>query len=743
MTRHSFGRIARPRLALALLFSIALVFALAIIAIGGAQSIARAATQSQVEPTAEPAGIDADALRDFEEVLATAFVDNDGDALTEMAADEFRYATWEGDRRVLDPATAVETIQDALLNEALAPFYLEEMGLRDIEAIVGQDPLALWGEDLSVVSVLMFTGLDDTGAAEALLAIAPDLSGAPQWVGILEAIDGLPAAPAPGTIDTTDKEVEGTEDSTGEPIGAATEEATPEGTPVAASDDVTVLAPPVTIELGALPAVTQYTGALDSATPARYQLSVNLGETLTLDLSSTGEAAFTVTGANNGQPYKGTDNGALTWTHVVPATQDYIVEVRAGAETTYVLSLLLSPLGHRLATPEPVAVETAEPSTAEPVTEEQAPETPVAQATLQPLQRIRFGPGESTTERTGTVTLGSEAEYLLRVNAGQTLNITIVSDGDLANFAVTGVDDGQPYKRLVNESRGFTMLVPLTQDYSISVATGESTPVNYTLFIDVPPAPVATPTPQANLEPITPVANPVRVTFSGGQTSTSITELIGAYGSDGYLLEAVAGQQMFVSIRSPEDIARFSVSVWETGQVLKAADGQTSWSGVLPVSGDYLVQVENDRPVRVQYTLEIAFSPLSATSATAADSGEDAGDDSGGPLAFATAIPFEEPERITFPPGAIATTVSGTIEGYEQKRYAVAANAGQTMTAVITSTSGDVGLLIVGEDGTNYKRPGVDGNGYTFVLPLTQDYYVGAAGSGTDSDFTISIVVVN
>jgi hypothetical protein len=87
-----------------------------------------------------------------------------------------------------------------------------------------------------------------------------------------------------------------------------------------------------------------------------------------------------------------------------------------------------------------------------------------------PPTRIQFAPGATSATVTGTVEFPLRDEYLVRALAGQQMTVTISSPGDVANFAVQGVDDGQPYKRLESESRTWSSLLPSTQDYLVSVA---------------------------------------------------------------------------------------------------------------------------------------------------------------------------------------------------------------------------------------------------------------------------------
>jgi hypothetical protein len=85
--------------------------------------------------------------------------------------------------------------------------------------------------------------------------------------------------------------------------------------------------------------------------------------------------------------------------------------------------------------------------------------------------RVQFAPGGTSATVLNTVTFPGRVDYSLRAMKNQQMTVSISSTGNAANFAVTGVADGQPLKRLENEDRLWTGLLPATQDYIISVAT--------------------------------------------------------------------------------------------------------------------------------------------------------------------------------------------------------------------------------------------------------------------------------
>lgn len=110
--------------------------------------------------------------------------------------------------------------------------------------------------------------------------------------------------------------------------------------------------------------------------------------------------------------------------------------------------------------------------------------------------RIRFPAGGTRATVSGTITAGNRACYVFGATAGQTATLQITSPGNVANFdfapADLAVNGGVPFKRLVNEDRTFSQLLPATGDYVACVATPTGT-VTYALTVTIPPLTAACP----------------------------------------------------------------------------------------------------------------------------------------------------------------------------------------------------------------------------------------------------------
>lgn len=110
-------------------------------------------------------------------------------------------------------------------------------------------------------------------------------------------------------------------------------------------------------------------------------------------------------------------------------------------------------------------------------------------ATPEPApERIHFAPGETSITLEGMLEPPQRDSYLFRALAGQRATIEIVSEENRASFAVSGMGDGQPYKRLEDELRSWSIELPATQDYLLTVAAPADAPTTgYRIFLTIEP----------------------------------------------------------------------------------------------------------------------------------------------------------------------------------------------------------------------------------------------------------------
>jgi hypothetical protein len=89
-----------------------------------------------------------------------------------------------------------------------------------------------------------------------------------------------------------------------------------------------------------------------------------------------------------------------------------------------------------------------------------------------------------------------------------------------------------------------------------------------------------------------------RIKFAKGRNSTAINNAVLREDVDQYIVGAKAGQKMTVKITSVEGNASFQISKPGNGGMLPGAgfdDDVTKWSGELPETGDYTIEVAPTR----------------------------------------------------------------------------------------------------------------------------------------------------
>lgn len=105
--------------------------------------------------------------------------------------------------------------------------------------------------------------------------------------------------------------------------------------------------------------------------------------------------------------------------------------------------------------------------------------------------RLNFASGATAISVEGLLTFPERVCYVLEAAAGQEMQVTVASGGDIANFFVRSADGavngGLPLKRLENEERAWTYTLPISGDYIICVATPEGA-VAYLLTVSIPVA---------------------------------------------------------------------------------------------------------------------------------------------------------------------------------------------------------------------------------------------------------------
>ena len=95
-----------------------------------------------------------------------------------------------------------------------------------------------------------------------------------------------------------------------------------------------------------------------------------------------------------------------------------------------------------------------------------------------------------------------------------------------------------------------------------------------------------------------------RIRFESGRTTKVIKDAVVRGDRDRYLLRARAGQTLIVHITSEENNAVFDIYRPGGRRTLENAQESMDWTGTLPRSGDYIIEVGGTRG-NATYTLEV------------------------------------------------------------------------------------------------------------------------------------------
>ncbi len=236
------------------------------------------------------------------------------------------------------------------------------------------------------------------------------------------------------------------------------------------------------------------------------------------------------------------------------------------------------------------------------------------------------------------------------------------------------------------------------------------TPISFPTFL-ASPFPSAVPSALPTLPAVIPtviVPGATRIVFQNGATSAVVSDSIAAGDTQNYVLQAMQGQPMLVSVDSPNGDVTLSIKTQGGTSMLSAAAGQRNWQGNLPASEDYYLSVHGASSTE-HYNLNIVI-----------------------------------PWRITFLEGADSAKLTAKTVGGFNISYAAFAAKGQKMTVDLTPLTGDAALSIFGfADG----QPFVNANmhqttNFSFTLPATQDYIIQVvprAGSVVSYQITVKI----
>ncbi len=420
----------------------------------------------------------------------------------------------------------------------------------------------------------------------------------------------------------------------------------------------------------------QVSGQTNGTNVDTYLLEARAGQQMRALVSSPYSNVYLTVVSPGGSPLARAQAGAQSFSGTLPETGDYTLQISAPvgtATTTYIFNVSV---------------------------------TGGASPTAQPgSQRIRFAAGATSATVSGQVSGTTYAGYLLEAQAGQWMQVTIVSAGNPLYLTVVS-PQGSPLARAQAGAQSFDGSLPESGDYTLQVSAPAGTPLtSFTLIVSV-----------TNGQPggIT-----QRIRFAAGATSAQVSGQVAGSGVDTYLLNAYIGQTMQVTLSSPSGTAYLNVIAPDGSPLARAQAGAQSFSGSLPSSGDYQLQVMLlGSSAQTSYTLTVSVTG--------------SGGLPGGPIT-----------RITFPAGGTSATVSGSFSGPNFANYLLAANAGQYMQITLASPGSQAYLTVVSPQGSPLARAQAGAQSFSGQLPETGDYRISVSNpsGNVNSTFTMTVTV--
>lgn len=121
----------------------------------------------------------------------------------------------------------------------------------------------------------------------------------------------------------------------------------------------------------------------------------------------------------------------------------------------------------------------------------------------------------------------------------------------------------------------------------------------------------ATPaTTQPTATPPPGTTEPQRITFAAGATSATVQGTLDTGGTQSYVLGAVVSQNMTVTVTASGGTVGLKVVTPGGLMILDPSQGQTSWSGPLPETGDYTLAVVHLSGGTATYSMTVDIPPV-------------------------------------------------------------------------------------------------------------------------------------
>ncbi len=255
--------------------------------------------------------------------------------------------------------------------------------------------------------------------------------------------------------------------------------------------------------------------------------------------------------------------------------------------TTVALLLAACNLPRATPTPTPASTDTVTPLVNLP-TATFAPSpslTPTATSNSTGPINIVFATGATAAVETGTLQPGQIQTYTINAGAAQPMVLLLRSNRNAAYLAVYEAD-GSVLLDPAKKWNSWQWLLPKTEQYTIKVIAGGTASEDFALTVKVA----------------------ARITFGAGATSAAVTgSTVGGYVIS-YAVSAAADQTLTANLTVPAGSAVMDIFGLATGDsLLGISDKSTTFTGTLPATQDYIIEIFPTNGEVVNYSLTVTI----------------------------------------------------------------------------------------------------------------------------------------
>jgi hypothetical protein len=202
------------------------------------------------------------------------------------------------------------------------------------------------------------------------------------------------------------------------------------------------------------------------------------------------------------------------------------------------------------------------------------------------------------------------------------------------------------------------------------------------------------------------VMSSTRVLFEPGGTRAAFEGTLGAWQADEYVVAAMAGQILQVTLSPPGGAVYLKIYEQDGKDMMQRLFQRTSFWIPLPETQDYIIKVISETPAQA-YSVNISV-----------------------------------PAMVEFASGETSKSIDGHVSESNTVDYMIYAEAGQTLHVTVTTPSVQVALSVLGmQDGQPYLRYIAEETNWTFTLPMRQYYKISVVTIGPATDFTLVVEV--